>query len=182
MVWKIYFTNKTEKPILKIIRVLLVWITLAFTIPLVFSAIFNIPLRKTLSLITSTFLLEYFAVPFGIALKITAPFVLFVVLFVALSVVYLIFSLLDIFEEKLKITKIVVEKARRKSEKSKIIKKYGVLSLPVLVVILGFYITPAVAWLFGWRRFYSAIMIIFGFLAISLAMLFSTLGILNLLM
>ena len=85
-------------------KISIFWIILPFAIPISISAILGIPISKTLSLIVSTFTLEYFAVPVGVGLGLDPVFVLITVTSVALSVVLLMFKIFDIVgrEERIK--------------------------------------------------------------------------------
>lgn len=155
------------------------WIILPFAIPISISAVLGIPIPKTLSLIVSTFTLEYFAVPVGIGLGLDPVFVLITVTSVALSVVLLMFRIFDIVGEKSKRVSNFLSKSREKGQRSKIIQKYGVYGLVPAVSFFGFYVCPAIAWTLGWRRDYAVIMIIIGFVFISTIMLLASIGILG---
>jgi len=88
--------TKIKTWIVELNKIFIFWIILAFAIPISISAVLGIPIPKTLSLIVSTFTLEYFAVPVGIGLGLDPVFVLIVVTSVALSVVLLMFKIFDI--------------------------------------------------------------------------------------
>ena len=160
-------------------RVFAFWVILAFIIPIGISLTLDIPLLKTLSLIASTFTLEYLAVPIGISLGLDPMFVLVTVTFVALSVVLSLFKIFDTVGRKSKKVSNFLSKSREKAQKSKIIQKYGVYGLVLAVPFLGFYVCPAIAWTLGWRRSYAVILIIIGFILISTIMLFASTGILR---
>ena len=155
------------------------WVILAFIIPIGMSLVLNIPILKTLSLIASTFTLEYFAVPVGISLGLDPMFVLVTVTFVALSVVLSLFKIFDAVGRKSKKVSDFLSKSHEKAQKSKIIQKYGVYGLVLAVPFLGFYVCPAIAWTIGWRRSYAVILIIIGFILISTIMLLASTGILR---
>ena len=162
-------------------RTLILWIILAFAIPISLSVMLNISILKTLSLITSTFALEYLAVPVGIGLGLDPVFVLIVVTSVALSVVLLMFKIFDTLGNKSLIISKFLSKSHEKANKSKIIQKYGIYGLVPSVSFLGFYVCPAIAWVLGWRRDYAVILIIVGFVSVSIITLLSSIGILELL-
>lgn len=147
-----------------------------FAIPISLSAMLNIPIHKTLSLIVSTFALEYLAVPVGIGLGLSPVFVLIVVTSVALSVVLLLFTIFEIIGEKSKRVSNFLSKSRAKADNSKLTQKYGIYGLVPGVIILGFYVCPAVAWVLGWRKDYATILIILGFVFISTIIMFTTIG------
>ncbi len=171
--------TKIKTWVVELNKISILWIILAFAIPLSISAVLGIPIPKTLSLIVSTFTLEYFAVPVGIGLGLDPVFVLITMTSVALSVVLLMFKIFDIVGEKSKRVSNFLSKSREKGQKSKIIQKYGVYGLVPAVSFLGFYVCPAIAWTLGWRRDYAVIMIIVGFVFISTIMLLASIGILG---
>ncbi|NMG83388.1 MAG: hypothetical protein GIS02_04195 [Methanosarcinales archaeon] len=136
-------------------KIFIFWIILAFAIPISLSVVLGIPILKTLSLIVSTFALEYFAVPVGIGLGLDPVFVLIVVTSVALSAVLLMFKIFDTVGGKSRRVSNFLSKSRERCQKSKIIQKYGVYGLLPAVPFLGFYVCPAIAWIMGWRRDYA---------------------------
>ncbi|MHC1624632.1 MAG: small multi-drug export protein [Methermicoccaceae archaeon] len=152
---------------------------LAFVIPIILSALLDVPVSKTLLLVVSTFALEYLAVPVGISLGLNPVFVLVIVTSVALSVVLLIFKILDIVGEKSRRIANFLLKSHEKAKKSRFISKYGVYGLLPAVPFLGFYVCPAIAWIFGWKRGFAVILIIMGFVIISTIMLLSSIGVLE---
>ncbi|RJS72400.1 MAG: hypothetical protein CW694_02805, partial [Candidatus Syntrophoarchaeum sp. WYZ-LMO15] len=171
--------TKIKTWIAELSKMFIFWIILAFAIPISISVVLDIPIPKTLSLIASTFTLEYFAVPIGISLGLDPMFVLITVTFVALSVVLLMFKIFDIVGRESKRVSNFLSKSRERGQKSKIIQKYGVYGLVPAVSFLGFYVCPAIAWTLGWRRDYAVIMIIIGFVFISTIMLLASIGILG---
>ena len=171
--------TKIKTWIVELNKIFIFWIILAFAIPISISAVLGIPIPKTLSLIVSTFTLEYFAVPIGIGLGLDPVFVLIVVTSVALSVVLLMFKIFDIVGKKSKRVSNFLSKSREKGQNSKIIQKYGVYGLVPAVPLLGFDVCPAIAWTLGWRRDYAVILIIIGFVFISTIMLSTSIGILG---
>ena len=72
-----------------------------------------------------------------------------------------------------------VLKSHEKAKKSRFISKYGVYGLLPAVPFLGFYVCPAIAWIFGWKRGFAATLIIMGFVIISTIMLLSSIGVLE---
>lgn len=153
---------------------------LCFAIPVSLSVVINAPVAKTLSLIASTFALEYFAVPVGIALGLNPAFVLIVMTFVALSIVRLLVKVFDTVGERSKRVSDFLAKSRRKAQSSKLIRKYGMYGLVPGAALFGFYVCPAIAWVLGWRKDYAIFLIVAGFVLTCIIMLLATLGILEL--
>ncbi len=171
--------NSAKTWILVLVKIFISWGILVFTIPISLSAVLNIPIPKTLSLISSTFALGYFAVAVGIGLGLDPAFVLIVVTSVALSVVLLMFKIFDIMGEKSKKVSNFLSKSRKIAQNSKLIREYGIYGLVPGVVFFGFYICPAIAWVLRWRKDHAIILIIIGYLSISTIMLLATIGVLE---
>ncbi len=100
-------------------KIFIFWIILAFAIPISLSVVLSIPILKTLSLIVSTFALEYFAVPVGIGLGLDPVFVLIVVTSVALSAVLLMFKIFDTVGGKSRRVSNFLSKSRERGSKIK---------------------------------------------------------------
>ncbi len=167
--------NHKKSWIIKLAKTITIVTALLLGIPISISQALGIPLSKTLSLIASTFALEYFAAAVGAGLGLNPAFILLVTTCVALSVVLLLLTIFDIVGEKSKKISNFLLKARKKAQKTKILQKYGVYGLVFAVPLLGFYICPAIAWTLGWRRSLAVSMITVGFaLASSIVLLVST--------
>ncbi len=171
--------TKIKIRIASFFKICITWAILAFGIPIGLSILLNVPISKTISLIISTFALEYLAVPVGIGLGLNPVFVLVVVTSVALSVVVLMFKIFDAIGEKSKRVSDFLSTSNEKAQSSKLIRNYGIYGLLPGAVILGFYICPAIAWILGWRRDHAVVLIIMGFLSISTIMLLATIGVLE---
>ena len=149
-----------------------------FCAPVLLAPLFNAPLSKTLTLMTSIFILEYFATSIGVGLGLNPFFVLIVVLSVGAGIIVLMFGIFE-FIGATKIVSGLLSKSHKKAQKSKIIQKYGIYGLIPGTALFGFYICPAIAWVTGWRKDTSMLLIIFGFAVASAIVLLSTLGILR---
>lgn len=164
-----------QKSWVKFAKTVIIGIILAFGIPISISQVLGIHISKTLSLIVSTFALEYFAVTVGVGLGLKPPFILLTVACVALSVVLLLLTIFGVIGEKSKRVSNFLSKAREKARKTKVIQKYGVYGLALAIPLLGFYITPGIAWSMGWRKNLAVSMILTGFiLSSSIVLLVST--------
>lgn len=164
-----------------LIRALARIILLAIVLPLIPVFIFSISLPATLALMTSTFVIEYGAAPIGIGLGLHPLYVLFVLVCIAIGVILFLFDIFDALGEHFERVAKFLEKSGERAKQSKILSKYGIYGLVPCVMILGFYVCPPVAWVFGWRRDFSILLTMAGYIAISFVTVLLSLGIFYLL-
>jgi uncharacterized membrane protein len=69
--------------------------------------------------------------------------------------------------------------SEEKGKKSRYIARYGIWGLVPCVMVLGFYVCPPVACVFGWNRDRAALLIMAGFVIIAAATILLTLGIID---
>jgi hypothetical protein len=136
---------------------------LAIIFPLVPAVLFGISLSSSLALITGTFVIEYGAAALGIGLGLPPIYILYVLVCVASGVTLTVFDFL--------------EKSEKRAHRSTILTKYGIFGLIPCVLTLGFYVCPAVSRMMGWRRDLSILLIMGGYISISIVTLLATMGI-----
>jgi len=151
-----------------------------FSIPMALAPLFNAKLSKTLTLMASTFALEYFAASVGAGMGLNPFFVLITILSVGSGVVVLMFGIFEFMGTRSKRISGFLARSHEKAQKSKMMRRYGIYGLIPGAVFLGFYVCPAIAWILGWKKDLSAALIIFGLGAASAIVLLSTLGVLQL--
>jgi hypothetical protein len=156
-------------------------ILLAVVLPLLPVIIFNLSLPATLALMTSTFVIEYGAAPIGIGLGLHPMYVLFILTCIAIGVNLFLFDIFDALGEHSGHVAKFLEKSSKRVQQSRFLSKYGIYGLVPCVMTLGFYVCPAVAWVFGWRRDISILLTMAGYVAISLVTVLLSLGIFDLL-
>jgi hypothetical protein len=150
-----------------------------FILPVPAAIITSQSLPVTLALAGSTFVIEYGAAPIGIAGGLHPLFVLFVLACIALGVTLLLFTLCESLGGQSPWFARFLDRTRTRAQSSVFLAKYGIYSLVPLVIFPGFYVCAPVAWLAGWRRSHAVLLIMAGYLAISLATMLATLGILR---
>ena len=155
-------------------------IILVFVLPLTAAFLFNIPVSSTLALITSTLVIEYGAAPIGIGLGLHPVFVLFVLVCVAFGVTLTLFDVFDILGEHSERVSAFLKKSSERAKKSSFLTKYGIYGLVPGVMTLGFYVCPPVSWVLGWRRDISILLIMAGYITISIVTILATMGIFSL--
>jgi hypothetical protein len=152
---------------------------LAFGIPLALSVAFDSPIFTTLSLVVATLAIEYGAVPVGLAFGLHPLFVLAVTSSIALAVITLLFTILDTLGERSGRVARMIHRTRTKYQHSRLVQRYGIFSLLPAVLIVGFYVCPPIAWILGWDRARSIVLLMLGFTAISTVLLAAGLGLIG---
>ena len=151
-------------------------IGLVVVLPLVAAIIFSQSPAATITLITTTLVIEYGAAPVGIGLGLDPAFVLLVLTCVALGITLFLFDLFDTLGLHSKRVARFLLRSEEKVKQSKLISKYGMYGLVPCVLTLGFYVCPPIAWALAWRRDYCILLIMGGFITISGILILVTLG------
>ena len=155
-------------------------LVLVFVLPLCTAFLLNISLPSTVALITGTLIIEYGAAPIGIGLGLHPVFVLYVLVCVALGVILALFDLFDVLGEHSERVSGFLKRSSERAEHSAFLTRYGVYGLVPGVMILGFYICPPVSWILGWPRTRSILLIMAGYITISIVTILATMGIFSL--
>ena len=153
---------------------------MVFVLPITPAILFTIPLPPTLALITSTLVIEYGAAPIGIGLGLNPVFVVYVLVCVALGVTLVLFDIFDILGEHSERVSRFLKKSSERAKQSSFLTKYGIYGLVPGVMTLGFYVCPPVSWVLGWPRNRSILLIMAGYIVISIVTILATMGIFSL--
>jgi len=154
---------------------------IAIALPILPAIVFNEPYTPVLALVTSTFVIEYGAAPIGIGMGLNPFFVLFTLICIAVGVTLFLFDIFDMMGEHSERVARFLDSAGTRAKKSKILSKYGIYGLVPCVMTLGFYACPPIVWVFGWRRDLSILMIMIGYISVSVVTVLISTGIFNLL-
>jgi len=149
---------------------------LAVILPLVPAFLSGIPLSSALALISATFVIEYGAAALGIGLGLHPVYILFVLACVAFGVTLTLFDIFDLLGENSPRISQFLKKSEERAHQSAILGTYGILGLIPCVITLGFYVCPAVSRMLGWRRDLSILLIMVGYISISVVTLLVTIG------
>ena len=152
-------------------------LVLVVILPLTVAFLFTIPIPSTLALITSTLIIEYGAAAIGIGLGLHPVFVLYVLVCVAFGVTLALFDVFDIMGEHSERVSQFLKKSSERAKQSSFLTKYGIYGLVPCVFTLGFYVCPPVSWALGWRRVRSILLIMAGYITISVVTILATMGI-----
>jgi len=149
-------------------------VALALVIPLAAALLLAIPLAPAFALIGTTLVIEYGAAPVGIGLGLPPLFVFFTLTCVALGVIITLFGIFDSAGEHSDRIKKFLERSKKRADGSAMLAKYGIYGLPLVVLTLGFYVCPPVAWICGWDRKLSILLTMAGYCAISAVLIIAT--------
>jgi hypothetical protein len=155
-------------------------LVLVVVVPLSTAFLFSLSIPSTLILITSTLVIEYGAAPIGIGLGLRPVFVLYVLVCVALGMTLALFDLFDILGENSERVSRFLKKSSDRARQSSFLTKYGIYGLVPGVMTLGFYVCPPVSWVLGWQRDRSILLIMAGYITISIVTILATMGIFSL--
>ena len=156
-----------------------IFLLTGIVLPLLPVLILNQPLGSTLALMTSTFVIEYGAAPIGIGLGLHPALVLYTLVCIAIGVTFLLFGIFDTLGTHSKRVAEFLEKAKNRAGGSKFISRYGIYGLIPCVMTLGIYACPPVSWILGWDRTRSIVLILTGFILISVVTILASIGILR---
>lgn len=142
-------------------------LSLAGIAPFLAGFFFMVPPGAVLALISATYILEYGAVFIGHALGMDNAIILIIVMLEATGIIFFQLSIFDHIGKNSPRVARFLERIREKFGKSPYIKNYGVFSLIPGMLVVGFYVCPAVAWLIGWDRKTAFIVMLGTFCAAS---------------
>jgi hypothetical protein len=149
---------------------------LAVVLPLAPAFVFNIPVASVLALIASTIVIEYGAAAVGVGMGLPPHYVLFALACIALGVTLTLFDIFDLLGRHSERVSGFLAKSSERAGRSVFLKKYGIYGLVPCVITLGFYVCPPVSWVMGWPRSTSILLIMGGYIGISLVTILATIG------
>lgn len=142
-------------------------IMLVLVIPLTVALLLTYDTMSTLALIGTTLVIEYGAAPFGISLGFPPLFVFFILSCVALGIIIALFDVFDSISDHSERVRKFLDRSKKRADASTILSRYGIYGLVVVVLTLGFYICPPIAWVCGWDRKRSILFTMTGYCIIS---------------
>jgi len=154
-------------------------VLVALIIPLAVAVAFSIPLHATLALIGSGLIIEYGAVPVGIAFGLTPLFVSFVLICTEIGIFLALYDIFDTIGHTSEPVRQFLEKSRQYVHQSKSIEKYGILALIPCEILLGVYINAPASWVLGWREDHALLVTMIGYVIALAIMVVLTVGLLQ---
>ena len=149
---------------------------LVVIIPVAAAFLLSQSLPATLVLITSTLIIEYGAAPIGIGLGLHPAYVLFALTCVALGITLFLYDLFDTMGRHSERVARFLARSEEKAKQFPFLSRYGIYGLIPCVLTLGLYVCPPLSWALAWRRDYSIILTMGGFIVISIILILITLG------
>lgn len=149
-------------------------IMFALVIPLAIALLFAIPTMPSLVLIGTTFIIEYGAAPVGIGMGLPPLFVFLVLSCVAFGVILLLYDLFDSVGDHSERVRAFLERSHKRAAESAILAKYGIYGLILVVLTLGFYICPPIAWVCGWDKKRSILYTMAGYCLVTAILILFT--------
>ena len=124
--------------------------------------------------------IEYLAISFGIGLGVDPVISFLLTVLPCIGICMLIFGLLSYFGERSQRMTKFQGRVQKRMDKYPKLKRYGVVSNAIFVIITGIYIGSGIAWLLGWSRSLSLLMMALGIISITLLIGLGTVGIIEL--
>ncbi|HVP95469.1 MAG TPA: hypothetical protein VMS89_09915 [Methanoregulaceae archaeon] len=148
-------------------------------IPLLLGELVSIPPGPAAGLIVATLIIEYSAPVAGLAAGLPPVYTGVAVIFVASGVIFLQYSVFDAMYNRSEKVRGFLESIRQKYGGSERVKRYRVLALAPAILTVGFYISPAISWLFGWDRKISFLVMMSVYSLATAGVLIAGLGIIR---
>jgi len=156
-----------------------VCVFLALVLPIVSAYLLGLSLVCVFALIASTFLIEYGAVPVGIALGLPPLYVLCAVICIEAGIFLGIYGIIDTLGLTSKRVAGFLEKTKTIAGRSKMFGRYGILGLFPCEILLGVYVCAPVSRLFGWQKGRSFAITMAGYCVAATMTTLATLGLIR---
>jgi len=173
-------TRPAPDYLVPLLRAIIKALVLVVVLPLTVAFLFAIPIPSTVALITGTLIIEYGAAPIGLGLGLHPVFVLYVLVCVALGITLVLFDIFAIMGEHSERVSRFLKKSSDRAQQSSLLTKYGIYGLVPGVMTLGFYVCPPVSRVLGWQKNRSILLIMTGYITISIVTILATMGIFSL--
>ncbi len=157
----------------------LVSLSLIAIMPFAIGTVTTVSPAATAGLIIATLTIEYSAPVAGLAAGLNPAFTLITVIIVGCGAIGIQYPLFDAMCCRSGKIQGFLDWIQKKYANSPLIRRYGVLALAPGILTVGFYICPAVSWLFGWDRKTSFLIMITVYSAAAVGVLVAGLGIIR---
>jgi uncharacterized membrane protein len=165
---------------MEIFKIALILITGIVILPLIIGFFNNITFTAVLGLITSILIFQPFAVIIGLGLSFDALPLMFIMCSIGLAVIFGLLKICDMFANRSEWLHRHLEKVEAITQKSRLLKKYGMVAfIPFMWVPgVGIYGCVMIAWLLRWRGAFAITMIFFSWMLAALIILLTSMGLL----
>ncbi len=150
-------------------------------IPITIGLAFGVPAHMTLGLIAAILIFQPFAAAVGAGLSLPPVFIVATMISVALSVIFGIGAICEGFSERSARLSQFIANVKGIADRSVFFKKYGVYMLIPFILVpgVGLYGCAILDWLFFGRTVRGVAVIMIGWTALAMIILFSTMGIMG---
>lgn len=124
--------------------------------------------------------IEYLAVSVGIGLGIDPIPSLLLTVLPSIGITMLVLGVLGHLGDRSQRVKRFQDRVQGRMDRYPKLRRYGVVSNFVFVIITGIYIGPGIAWFLGWPRPRSLLMMALGILSITVLIAMGTVGLISL--
>lgn len=168
----------------EISKIAFVFVTGILVIPVIIGLFYRVALAEILGLVASLLIFQPFAVVVGLGLGISPFPVMLIMCSFGISVIFVLFGICDVFAERSEWLQKHLEKIGAITQKSGMLKKYGVFALILFIWVpgIGLYGCVLIAWLLRWRGVKAASVIFAGWILATVLVLMTSLGILNIIL
>jgi len=172
------------KGLAEILKITLVLVTGVLVVPLAIGFYHHNTLVEILGLVASILILQPLAVVVGLGLGINPFPIILIMCSFGMSVIFVLFGICDLFAERSEWLRKHLEKIEAITQKSEMLKKYGIYTLIPFIWVpgVGLYGCVLVAWLFRWRGAKSVAIIFTGWILATVLVLLTSLGILEIIL
>jgi hypothetical protein len=154
-------------------------LSLIAVIPFFIGVVAKVSPASTAGLVVATLTIEYSAPVAGLAAGLNPGYTVCTVILVGCGAIGIQYPVFDAMCCRSGRVQGFLDWVRKKYGNSPLIRRYGVLALAPGILTVGFYICPAVSWLFGWDRKISFLIMIAVYSAAATGVLVAGLGIVH---
>jgi len=154
-------------------------LSLIIILPFVLGVVTTVSPASTAGLILATLVIEYSAPIAGLAAGLNPGYTVITVVLVGCGAIGIQYPVFDAMCCRSGRVRGFLDWIQKKYTNSPLVRRYGVLALAPGILTVGFYICPAVSWLFGWDRKISFLIMIAVYSAAATGVLMAGLGIIS---
>jgi len=155
------------------------FLVIALVLPLIPAILFGFPLTATFALLTTGFVIEYGAAPVGILLGLSPVFVFYALMCTEIALFLCLFDIFDTIGNTSAPVSRFLERTHAYIHKSRIVEKYGILSLIPSEIIIGVYFNAPASWVLGWQKDNALVVTIAGYCVALAATILATIGLIG---
>ncbi len=148
-------------------------------LPLVPALVLGYPVMPTLAMIGSALIIESTAAAVGIALGLSPYFVFYVLVCTETGIFLCLYDIFSTIGHSSPRVGRFLDRSQHYADDSPALKKFGILGLIPLEILIGVYANAPVAWALGWREDRSLALTLIGYLPPLVITIWISLGLLQ---